>query len=419
MYDAVKSQLLDLPEVPLTRLDKEFTINESNAQITSLDITSHGCYVLAGCSNGRVLLFDMTNPNQTGGYHIAHIYAKGLHTNLLLYVKITEDCRFCYVGVQKGSSELLAIDLRLLPVNWSRTRTSNSKRSGKATLETRPFDFIRTYNRNDPKLRGFGGACRVKYGDASSAAIYRLACGRGIKNVHVWQFEPDHFVPTTGADGTVAHIRTPKWTCIYDVATNGNTIESISFRNGGMEVLTKSAGCNLRVWDLSQFEADPTAKPAYEDVANSQDVKLFLDGYAFGGTYDFAIVKIGAPKSANRDSFEMPERSIEDAQGQRRKRMLREISDVIGTYDARHVLALCTDGGVMYYKRSEVDESADFIEFSNLQRSSDLDQIWALKRVGRLGDVVLLRATRSTDGLQTLLQVSLLGSKSNYEQLYI
>jgi hypothetical protein len=126
----------------------------------------------------------------------------------------------------------------------------------------------------------------------------------------VWQFEP----PVDASEIV------PRWTCMYDVATNGNTIESISFRCGGQEVLTKSAGCNLRVWDIRNYDKDPTTKPTYEDIANSQDVKVLLDGYAFGGTGDFAIVKISAPKGANRDSFEIPERSIEDVNGQRKKR---------------------------------------------------------------------------------------------------
>ena len=94
--------------------------------------------------------------------------------------------------------------------------------------------------------------------------------------------------------------------------------------------------------------------------------------------------------------------------------MLREISEVVGTNDARHVLALCTDGGVMYYKRQEADESAEFIEFQGLQRNAELDHVWGLKRVGALGDVVLLRATRSVDGTCTLIQVNVLAGMRNY-----
>ena len=62
---------------------------------------------------------------------------------------------------------------------------------------------------------------------------------------------------------------------------------------------------------------------------------------------------MGAPKEANRDAMEIPERSVEDDQGQRRKRMMRQIEDVIATHDARHALVLCTDGGVLYFRNSD------------------------------------------------------------------
>ncbi len=93
--------------------------------------------------------------------------------------------------------------------------------------------------------------------------------------------------------------------------------------------------------------------------------------------------------------------------------MLRQIHDVIGTYDARHVLALCTDGGVMYYKRDEVDETAELMEL-NLQRDVDFDQVWAVKRVGSLGDVVLLRVAKASDGTdRCAIHVNLLSGKIN------
>ena len=38
---------------------RDFSVSEPNVEITSVDITSYGGYVVAGCSNGVVLLFDM------------------------------------------------------------------------------------------------------------------------------------------------------------------------------------------------------------------------------------------------------------------------------------------------------------------------------------------------------------------------
>ena len=204
-------------------------------EITSLDITSHGCYVLAGCGNGMVLLFDLTQKLREPTC-VGQILAKGLHTNLLMTVKITEDCRYCFAGVTKGSSELLAIDLSRLPV-WNETTGFG--------LCQRKYGFVNNlvtcYTRSDPKLRGFGDAVRV-CGDTRSTPTYRLASGLGIKNVHVWQFTP------ASREG-----EQPTWVCMYDVATNGNTIESIAFKMGGEALLSKSSGANLRVWDLKCY----------------------------------------------------------------------------------------------------------------------------------------------------------------------
>ena len=84
---------------------------------------------------------------------------------------------------------------------------------------------------------------------------------------------------------------------------------------------------------------------------------------------------------------------------------------MIGTADARHVLVLCTDGGVMYCNRSE-DESVELLEFSRLQRNTVLDQVWSIKRVGAMGDVILLRASKARDGSPiTTIDVKPLTSK--------
>jgi hypothetical protein len=54
--------------------------------------------------------------------------------------------------------------------------------------------------------------------------------------------------------------------------------------------------------------------------------------------------------------------------------MMRQIGDVIGTNDARHALILCTDGGVMYFKNSAVEEVAPCLtEFISLQRDPETE----------------------------------------------
>lgn len=400
--------LKDLPAIfqspnSIAGFSRSFTLDQMNLEITSVDITAHGCYVVVGCGNGFIILYDMFRIH-TKGLLIGHIQAKGLHTNLLMTVKITEDCRYCFAGVIKGSSEMLAIDLGRLPV-WGNNQSVAQNTKKKSFL-----DLIATSNYSDAKLRGFGAAVRVKYADGSmknadGEDVYRLICGKGIKNVHIWQFIP----PTSDYVAATATGTASKWICMYDVATNGNTIECVGFRCGGLEVLSKSSGANLRVWDLRQYDVDVTARPTYEDIANSQDVKIVVDEYAFGGCYDFAVISLNAPKAANRDAFEMPERSIEDDNGQRKKRLMRQIDGVVSTNDSRHVLALCTDGGVLYFKNSSFGTSTQSLtECLNIQRNPDVDGVWALKRIGNEGEVLLLRTGMADDQCGSYLKVDLL-----------
>jgi hypothetical protein len=203
---------------------------------------------------------------------------------------------------------------------------------------------------------------------------------------------------------------------MYDVATNGNTIESISFKMGGETLSSKSAGACLRVWDLCAFdesapEANHNAKPAYEDIANTQDSRALLDDFALGGTYEFAIVSLSAPKAANRDALEVPQRSTDDEDGNRRRRMMRQISSISATQDSLHAIILCADGGCLYFNKpsppaaaaAASDGRGSLVELPSLPRDMDnLSQCsgrdWSLKRVGCGGEVVLLHATQASGG---------------------
>ena len=239
-------------------------------------------------------------------------------------------------------------------MNW------NSKQKGKGGRNNEKAADTVTYLHADPKLRGFGAASLV-FDDGQpitnyssnpryrrliilTTAIlmqfnyrYRLACGKGIKNVHVWQFQPffaasfrPQDLPDVGqrlGNGSSQHpfpCAMGSWQCMYDVATNGNTITVLAFRKGASELLTKSTGNCLRIWDLRAFDTStPTtnnsdvvdsvrSRPAYVDVANSQHTKCLTAGFAFGGTYEFVVVRMDAPKEANSDAIAMPEKQNEE-----------------------------------------------------------------------------------------------------------
>ena len=381
--------LSKIPRIPASLLDRKFVLHDSSIEITSLDIASNGCFLVAGSSSG---LFDLTNPfAQRDGLLIGQIRARGMHTNLLLTVKFSEDSRFVFAGVSKGSSEMLAIDLGKLLVDWETVRDIGLLNASAAAggddhaLQSILSANVVTFSFSDAKLRGFGAVVRtenVVNKDAADAALYRLACGKGIKNVHIW-----HFSLTTAASAassgtsinadTDATVRTQtqpqmlhgKWEYVYDVASNGNTITHIEFRHSGRELLSKSAGMCIRVWDLkntfsctstsspspsavvtttedntdasaassaavastsdavtsaSGTDVDITAtttttstgavgaliKPSYVDIANSHDAKCLLPygTVAYGGTYEFAVLNTSAPREVNRDVLALPQR---------------------------------------------------------------------------------------------------------------
>jgi WD40 repeat protein len=225
--------------------------------------------------------------------------------------------------------EMLALDISRLP-GWEGDAAATAPPSRRKV----PYDnLISMSSHLDPKLRGFGAVVRLRN---SPSCKYILACGRGIKNVHIWTFAPD------APQG-------PEWSFVYDVASNGNTIETLGFRDGGRQALSKSAGSIVRVWDLSSstFEtrapspasaatlsesgckeatsdaiseydttegpntpiaqpvagaavSEPLDKLPYQDVPNSHDVRCFANNFAFGGTYEFVVVRPDAPGWANR-----------------------------------------------------------------------------------------------------------------------
>lgn len=83
---------------------------------------------------------------------------------------------------------------------------------------------------------------------------------------------------------------------------------------------------------------------------------------------------------------------------------MRQIQEILTTQDGHHAVAICTDGGVLYYHHSylnEMDSDGSFVELPTLMREVEVgpefmtDGAWALKRVGRRGAVVLVRACRN------------------------
>ncbi len=320
-------------------------------KVTSVDLTPDGRYVFAGCSDGTLRMYSMVDPSWGHeGLLLGQIHAKGLITNLLFHVEVADDGRFAFAGVLRGAVEMFAYDLTKLPTGaWAQEKRAGDAadegegegdgRLSKAKAEM----LIECHTNFDPKLRGFGAVARLaktKDGsqDAGEPPEYRLICGLGIKNLHIWRFQEG---PRPGD--------APAWECLFDLVSNGMSIELLAIRAGGMEAVSKSCGQNLRVWDLSS--AEEKEKAPYTDVVNTQDTCAVFGGYAFGGTCQLSLVRLDACRQLNR--MELPLPTTASTQGKAKRRQLCSVKDVVGTHgggqDGR-VLIICSDGGVHCYE---------------------------------------------------------------------
>ena len=378
------------PVAPCLIPPRRFT---PDGRVTSVDLTPDGAYVIAGCSDGTIRLYSMLDSSWgREGLLLGQIHAKGLITNLLFHVEVAGDGRFAFAGVLRGSVEMFAYDLTRLPKGpWGDDNMNSFRghqvgyRLSKAEAET----LIECHTNLDAKLRGFGAVARVSPSSSSfrtgdemdlddESPEYRLICGLGIKNLHIWRFQ----------EGRGGEDAVPIWECIFDLASNGMSIELLAVRAGGLEAVSKSCGQNLRVWDLSS--AEEKEKAPYSDVLNTQDTRAVFGDYAFGGTCQLSLVRLDACKQLNR--MELPLPTTVSAQppsgGKAKRRQLCSVKDVVGTHGGAgqggQVLIVCSDGGVHCYENTEASSATGrLVPVHSLTVEDEDDVTFNLASVGK------------------------------------
>ncbi|CAM9559816.1 unnamed protein product, partial [Phaeothamnion confervicola] len=443
-----KMQVSKLPALRPEDFGGVFTLPEGR-EVTSLALTPNGCYVVVGFVDGVVRLFapmlDTLGAAKRSGCIIGRIMPKGMHNSLRMNVATSEDCRFCFAGVLRGSMELIAVDLSRLP-NWETQPSKKELGALGGPVDLKPL--IGVHRHADAKLKGFGAATRVR--DSSGADTeYRLFCGRGIKSIHIWSFRPyggggDNGGGSGGDSGGV-----PVWQCIYDTQTNGMTVELVAFRNGGREGVSKSDDQLLRLWTLS----GPERRPQCRDIPNSRDAKGVFNDFAYGGLYQLSMVRIDADEWANRTELALPPPTGDgDGDGESgggcggkgggsggggglgsgnaspgamlgrtassgsashfygRRRHCRMIKTVTGTPDGRHVLLVCSDGQVLYHRHTEA-VNRSFLPLGDLLADPEELAAVAIGLVGRTGLPVAVVA-----GSRDRLEVKVLPRTKDQEE---
>ena len=225
--EAARSRLLGAP--------RSLDLGEGVCTPTSVAIARNGAFALVGCTDGSVRLAALGGDRPAETVLLGQLMSRGLNNTLLVTCSIADDCRAAFAGAQKGATEVLAWDLS---ASWARPT---------ADLVV---DGARRESNADSKLRGFVACARAGDGD------YRLLCGRGIKNAHVWRVARE----TPGAS--------LRWSLIYDLPTNcAGSLVYGGFLDGASAAWAKSEGGGVRLWRV-----DGAAEPVSLDLPQSKTV---------------------------------------------------------------------------------------------------------------------------------------------------
>jgi WD40 repeat protein len=348
---------------------------------TSLSFAPSGKFLWAGFSDGTVRVFDLSgrfgiesddiiSDRKKSGLFVSskwcqifgavacQIHARGVHTDLQTTVDVCGD--YVFGGVPRGANELYAVSTKDLE-----HAAAQSHRAPNRNI----LDYVTVHVHADAKLKGFGAAAQLEH---AARPTYLLLTGKGIKNIHIWKFQP----PLSTQDE-------PIWESLYDTQTNGNTINLLSFyRNpaGSLLGLSQSDSQKLRLWDLSVEEeledpknngANPSERlkrPPYQDVANSTCALGIAGGFCVCGgptMYNqLSIVSLDNPKSAyNHTELALPGIGAPCGRGRQRRGDLKQVVNVATLpYDSSHAL-LELDDVSNYTKEMEHVRCLDSIRF--------------------------------------------------------
>ncbi|GKY95731.1 hypothetical protein MPSEU_000533900 [Mayamaea pseudoterrestris] len=389
----------------------QFSVND---ECTSLALTPSGNFVLGGFTDGTLRVFDLTerfatgqwkqsikskkekklthsssgadadtitansynsNSSSSGMYVCSHnnqqygavagqILSRGVHTSLRMQVSVSPDGLFCFAGVTRGSMELLIVDLGQLEqaVNVTVATGAGLNGNARSLLDANAsptenlLDYLSVYRHTDAKLRGFGACTKLQ--NPASPSTYLLLCGKGIKNIHIWSFEPP-----------IDSSSEPTFELIYNCVTNGNSINLLDFRHVGPDrlfALSKSQQQKLRVWDLSheekQVDEENKAttrpiRPPFTDVANTEATLGVAGGFCLCGGSDYhfnqmSIVSLeDVASDFNHTEIALPGIVAQASSSRRQQRGdLKSVEAVAGmSMDGGHALLELNDRTLVHY----------------------------------------------------------------------
>lgn len=319
----------------------------------------------------------LVNSKLSQGYGAVacQIHARGVHTDLITTIDISDDAQYVFVGVARGAMELHAVFVGDLE------RAVHTHKQNDTTTKRNILDYIKVYCHSDAKLKGFGACATMTVASTSeqqqhqgSPSSYLLLTGKGIKNLHIWKFTPPELTVSEEVEIEDVDGRKRKksicdppedeedegtWDQLYDTSTNGNTIVLLGFYRNPLNKLlavSKSDAQKLRLWDLS-FEEDSASqhnerpkRPPYVDVANSQSALEIAGGIGVcggGNMYNtMSIVSLDRPNDPfNHTELALPSAASQSddqqaysSRRQRRGEMKAVVNVATSQRDSSHAL---------------------------------------------------------------------------------
>lgn len=189
--------------------------------------------------------------------------------------------------------------------------------------------------------------------------------------------------------------------------------------SGNLQGISKSAGCKIRLWDLSTESGE---RPPYKDIENSEQSLAAFGPYALGGSYnEVHVVNLDSKTSiCNRMEFHLPGADT-GGRGRRRRGDLKSVTDVIGINSGTEALLEISDGSIVHFSNS--DESKSAHQYLKILEPK-LYQPWpvtpdvpvtrklAISRIGQQGYLVIAASQYSqSSGRGKLILRGLSGSK--------
>ncbi|GMF10032.1 unnamed protein product [Phytophthora lilii] len=382
-------------------LEYQFSVSST---VSSVAVAPNGMFLVVGFYNGMVYLYPLTKDSLVfrRGVLLDQIMPRGMYTQIMVTVAIPEDGKFIFAGVYRGSTDIRAfeVDSITLPSPMDLPQVNSSSSSLLATGDSDdseeedeaaaafglPTAKVISHTYSDAKLKGFAAA-KSLYMKGTKKIEYRLLCGIGIKNVHMWRF----FQKKTGNDSFEW-----SWECVFDKQTNGISLEFISFHPTiANQFISKSEHQNVRIWHLEEEydeedESVTIKKKSHTDVKQTTDTVAVYGDYAYGGSESLAVVDL---QSNSRMDLDLPlsakeQRAQREAaitsrnatslrawnpRGSRRRgaedtssqRHMRTVSKVAGQDASPFTVGMCSDGSVFFHqpkKETGIATPLDYIE---------------------------------------------------------